>query len=528
VSTSSRPALLHALARDGTSPSEEDVERFYGGRVAEYAKLLMVVFAALYVMGIVVTAVFVPELFWVIHVHPSKLSNLGLVVLFFGIWQLARKSGSRELITASDALLPLSVTMTFWAVSLDMPPVSGMFFGPLLIGALVLMFRAALVPSHPRRTALVGAVASIPVVASVFVLALHDPSLMPPLTPPLVSVAAVVWCVALLGSTSMISRVIYGLHREIARAKRLGAYVLGVKIGEGGMGEVFLAEHALLKRPAAVKLLLPDRAGPENIARFEREVRLTAQLTHPNTVAVYDYGRSPDGTFYYAMEFLDGMSLDALVDRFGPQPPGRVIQILLQAVGALTEAHALGLIHRDIKPANILFCQRGGLPDVAKLVDFGLVKNISGEADLALTHGNTLTGTPLYISPEAIVDPGNVTHCADIYGLGGVAYYLLTAHPPFAGRNLMDICAQHLHSVPLPPSDRSGLPIPSSLDALVLRCLAKSPAERPDVARLHEELLQCAAASPPWTAAEARAWWKSWTEEAKASSRFGSQTSEAD
>lgn len=182
-----------------------------------------------------------------------------------------------------------------------------------------------------------------------------------------------------------------------------------------------------------MKLLLPERAGPESIARFEREVQLTARLAHPNTVAVYDYGRTPDGVFYYAMEYLDGLSLESLVQRHGPQPPGRVIHILAQAAGALAEAHALGLIHRDVKPANILFCDRGGVPDVVKLLDFGLVKNLDAAEATALTHANSIAGTPLYISPEAITDAGRVDHRADLYALGAVAYFLLTGSPPFPG-----------------------------------------------------------------------------------------------
>jgi hypothetical protein len=508
LTTSSRPALERALARDGTARSEEEVERFYAQRVAEYAKLLMVVFSVLYALGVIVVAAFIPHLFWSIHLHPIKLVNLGLVGVFFAIWRLVDKSASRRLVVTADAFLSVSLTTTVWLVSRGAPAASGVFLVPLLMAALVLMFRAALVPSHPVRTAIVGGMTVIPMVLSVYALAAHDPFLTPPLTPAITAAGAVVWSVALVVSTSLISRAIYGLHREIARVKRLGAYVLGDKLGEGGMGAVFRAEHALLKRPAAVKLLLPERAGPESIVRFEREVQLTAQLTHPNTVAVYDYGRAPDGTFYYAMELLDGLSLEALVARHGPQPPGRVIQILLQAASALSEAHALGLIHRDIKPANILFCQRGGLPDVVKLVDFGLVKDMSGGAEVALTRGDTLTGTPLYMSPEAILDPASIDPRADIYGLGGVAYHLLTGVPPYSGRSLMEICAQHLHGALVPPSARSRAPIPGCLEALVLRCLAKTASERPDATLLHEELLQCAAAAPPWTVAEARAWWR--------------------
>jgi len=236
-------------------------------------------------------------------------------------------------------------------------------------------------------------------------------------------------------------------------------------------------------------------------------VKLTARLTHPNTVAIYDYGQTRDGLFYYAMEYLDGLSLEELVKRFGPQPPGRVIHILLQAAGALAEAHALGLIHRDIKPANVLFCERGGIPDTVKLVDFGLVKSLEPEGGPALTHANAITGTPLYLAPEAITDPSGVDHRADFYGLGGVAYYLLTGRPPFEGQSVLEICGHHLHTPPTPPSALLSTPVPPDLEALVLKCLEKQPATRPGRSEeLADALAECSKQSP-WNVAEARAFW---------------------
>jgi serine/threonine-protein kinase len=264
----------------------------------------------------------------------------------------------------------------------------------------------------------------------------------------------------------------------------------------------------LLRRPTAIKVLSPERAGRDSIARFEREVTLTARLTHPNTVAVYDYGRTRDGLFYYAMEYLDGLSLEELVKRFGPQPPGRVIHILIQAAGALAEAHELGLIHRDIKPANVLFCERGGIPDTVKLVDFGLVKNLEAGGNTALTNTNAITGTPLYLAPETITDPSTLDRRADLYGLGGVAYYLLTGHPPFEGKSILEICGHHLHTPPTRPSDVVRSHIPSDLEAIVLRCLAKKPEDRPNGARELLEALAGCARNTPWDAEAARAFWK--------------------
>jgi serine/threonine-protein kinase len=426
----------------------------------------------------------------------------------FTVWRLARRADAPAwLVMTSDLVLPVGVSATVGLVAITSAPWHGLYLVPLLISALVLVLRAALVPSPPRRTVLVGVLSSLAVIAAARALSARDPTLPEPLTSTLVAVGVAAWCVALTGSTAVVSHVIYGLQHEIRNVRRLGQYVLGELIGEGGMGTVYRAEHAMLRRPTAVKMLSPERAGGESIARFEREVKLTARLTHPNTVAIYDYGRTRDGHFYYAMEYLDGLSLEELVKRFGPQPPGRVVHILLQAAGALAEAHALGLIHRDIKPANVLFCERGGIPDTVKLVDFGLVKNLEPEGGPALTHANSITGTPLYLAPEAITDPSGVDQRADFYGLGGVAYYLLTGRPPFEGKSVLEICGHHLHTPPTPPSDIMTSPVPRDLETLVLRCLEKQPAARPGGSEeLSDALVACSKHSP-WNVAEARAFW---------------------
>ncbi len=201
----------------------------------------------------------------------------------------------------------------------------------------------------------------------------------------------------------VISKVVYGLHQQVHEARKLGQYTLERKLGEGGMGVVYKASHALMRRPTAIKLLPPEKAGETSLVRFEREVQLTARLTHTNTVTIFDYGRTPDGIFYYAMELLEGADLDAVVDLAGPLPPGRVLKVLIEVAGALEEAHGIGLVHRDIKPGNIILCSHGGRHDVAKLVDFGLVKDVSDhKEDVGLTKESTVTGTPLYMPPEAL------------------------------------------------------------------------------------------------------------------------------
>ncbi len=239
-------------------------------------------------------------------------------------------------------------------------------------------------------------------------------------------------------------------------------------------------------------------------------MRLTSRLTHLNTVAIYDYGRTADRVFYYAMEFLDGMNLEELVGATGPLAPARVVHILRQVSGALAEAHGVGLIHRDVKPANIILCERGGVPDIAKVVDFGLAREVvreEGETALTASNVNTLLGTPLYLSPEAIADPESVDGRSDLYALGAVGYFLLTGKTLFEAKSIMELCGHHLHSRPIPPSVRGGRDIPRDLEELVLRCVEKDPAARPvSAAAFRASLLDLR--DVEWSEADAR---KSWT-----------------
>jgi serine/threonine protein kinase len=233
---------------------------------------------------------------------------------------------------------------------------------------------------------------------------------------------------------------------------------------------------------------------------------MTSQLEHPNTIAIYDYGRTPEGVFYYAMEYLAGINLEDLVLHHGPLPEGRVIYLLQQVCGSLAEAHGIGLIHRDVKPANIVISHRGGLPDFVKVLDFGLVKAVGG--DVQLTSKDVVVGTPLYVAPEAIEHPEKLDLRADIYAVGAVGYYLLTGSPVFAGRNTLEICRKHLKDQPQRPSERLARPVSADLEAVILRCLAKAPSERPTTAALlAQELSRCTAAAG-WTRADAEKWWK--------------------
>jgi serine/threonine-protein kinase len=298
------------------------------------------------------------------------------------------------------------------------------------------------------------------------------------------------------------------LRREAFEAKQLGQYRLLQPLGKGGMGEVYLAEHCMLKRPCAVKLIRPEQAGnPKLLARFEREVQMTARLSHWNTVEIYDYGRTEDGTFFYVMEYLPGLSLEELIERHGPLPAARVVYVLRQTCQALREAHAVGLIHRDIKPGNVFVAQRGGLYDVAKLLDFGLVKPVAELPSARLTQEGAISGTPLFMSPEQAQGLGDLDARSDIYSLGAVAYALLSGRPPFGGKNPLEVIIAHARDEVVPPSQLQP-DVPADLEGIILRCLAKRPEDRfQDADSLDQALSECAAADQ-WTQAQAAHWWQ--------------------
>ncbi len=304
------------------------------------------------------------------------------------------------------------------------------------------------------------------------------------------------------------SHTINTLRLQVHEARLLNQYKLGKRLGRGGMGEVYLAEHQLLKRPCAIKLIRPDLVGnPRVFARFEREVRATANLSHPNTIEIFDYGRNHDGSFYYVMEYLPGLSLADLVERHGPLAPGRVVYLLRQACDALSEAHGLGLIHRDIKPANLMASHRGGRYDVVKLLDFGLVKTVSEDAAPHLSREGTVVGSPLYMAPEQIIRDRPPDQRTDIYSLGAVAYFLLTGRPPFPLDDSMAVMIAHTRDAVIPPRQVRES-IPRDLEQVVLRCLAKRPADRyATAAELGRALAACDSASE-WSALEAEAWWR--------------------
>lgn len=384
---------------------------------------------------------------------------------------------------------------------------------PMQMGILswfaIILLYGMFIPNTWRRAALMIVPPALAPLAVISVLCFQSPSVAAAANAAQIKEAAILF---LIGTTASIygTHTINSLRTEAFKARQFGQYRLKQLLGKGGMGEVYLAEHQLLKRPCAIKLIRPGQgADPTSIARFEREVRATAQLSHWNTVNVYDYGRTDDGTFYYVMEYLQGLSLEELVKAYGPMLPERVIYFLLQICRALMEAHDSGLIHRDIKPANIFASKQGGMYDVAKLLDFGLVKYVAQspeEESPQLTQVGSFSGSPLYMSPEQATSETDPDARSDIYSLGAVAYFLLTGQPPFKGTNPIRVMIAHARDEVVLPS-RLASNIPQDLENVVLRCLAKDPAKRfANVDELYQELAKCHCAVP-WTEERAAKWW---------------------
>lgn len=309
--------------------------------------------------------------------------------------------------------------------------------------------------------------------------------------------------VAIFVFTVIVARLQREAQKAEIEARQLGQYRLEEKLGAGAMGVVYKGHHAMLRRPTAIKILNIERANEASIQRFEREVQITCKLNSPHTIAIYDYGRTPEGTFYYAMEYLDGIDLQSLIERDGPQPEGRVVSILRQICESLAEAHSMGLIHRDVKPANIMLNFRGGRPDFIKVLDFGLVKAVQDDSTAA---GHGLSGTPLYMSPEAIQSPDQVDTRSDLYAVGAVGFFLLTGQPVFNADTLVALCQMHTHRIPDTPSQRLGRALNAGVEHAILTCLEKDRGKRPQTARDLSDLLE--RAGTQWSLIEAEAWWR--------------------
>jgi eukaryotic-like serine/threonine-protein kinase len=436
----------------------------------------------------------------------GRISHATATAVAFGLWRLCARPRrfSEPVLLGVDVVATLGLCVCYAVMARTLLAPWGVYLGLLAI-AYTTIGRAVTVPSAPPRTFVIAALGFSVHLVSVL---LGEP---PPYVPAELGmhvrtmVDTLLWCAAGTALATVGSKVIYGLQEKASEARQLGQYTLEAKIGEGGMGEIYRARHAMLRRPTAIKVMTGD-GSEAALRRFEKEVQLTARLTHPNTISIYDYGRTPDGRFYYAMELLDGMTIEELVASAGPQPAARVIHILLQVCGALREAHGVGLIHRDIKPANVYLCARGGARDVVKVLDFGLVREFRSDGSVTGSNLDILVGTPLYLSPEAILTPAQLDSRADLYALGALAYVLLTGAPPFAGRTLVELCGHHLHSVPERPSAR-GVVVSEDLEQVVLACLAKDPADRPQTAQELSERLRGCRDAGSWGEGEAERWW---------------------
>lgn len=452
-------------------------------------------------------------------IHPSLRWHAAAGAILLGVWFLTRRgepSVRRLYWIEGIGLVAASAAYTIMMVYIPIQSDPGLI-AVLAIGN-GLFARALFVPSTARHTAVLALGISVPMLATVFYIFWNadpqpflDTGWEESATTPLslgsyFAALTGMWWAATTAVCVTASHVIYGLRKEVDQVRKLGQYTLEAKLGEGGMGVVYRASHAMLRRPCAVKLLREEHSTQVAVARFEREVQLTAGLTHPNTVTVFDYGRTPEGLFYYAMEYLEGATLARAVEVDGEQPPERVVAILIQVASALKEAHAVGLIHRDIKPSNIILTRQGGDPDVAKVLDFGVVKNLRAAPDQDNTDVGELRGTPLYMAPESIMDPDWIDGRVDLYALGAVGYFLLTGQHVFTGSTLAEVCGKQILAEPVPPRMRAIQEIPPDLEHVILQCLEKSPEKRPkNPAALIEALRGVDV--PPWTSAQAETWW---------------------
>ena len=485
--------------------SSDEWRAFLQRRVAGFGRTL-----AAFVLGFYVfansAAMLHPLATWHDWIAPLNVLVLAAGIICAAVW-VACKVGQRSTteLETIDTIATIATGSCIGLTAIYAPAVQRPELSAIMGVIIFLILRAIVIPSEGGRTATLSSLTVLPAIYAAY--ECHARELPAPYTLPLPLYPALtaVWAGLGVVAAALASRTIFGLRKTASEAQKLGQYTLGAKIGEGGMGAVYRASHAMMKRDVAIKLLPADRAGKDGLVRFEREVQLTSRLNSPNTIAIYDYGRTPDGVFYYVMEYIDGFSLEDLVLRFGPLPPGRVIHLAKQICAALAEAHSIGLIHRDIKPANVALCERAGVFDVVKVLDFGLVKELG--TDSASTTTASLTGTPLYLSPESITAPDTVDGRSDLYAVGGVAYWLLTGTHVFAGTTVVEVCSHHLHTKPESPSARLGETVPADLEAVILKCLEKDPAKRYADADALAHALDACESIDEWSADLASAWW---------------------
>jgi eukaryotic-like serine/threonine-protein kinase len=504
MSETTRPSTSRSPRRYRSTPSDPVAARaFFQTRVRNYIGYALVIWA----MAFLSDRAYAAWRFGSVTAAPNQLylwAHYVVIALNGTLYGLirARVWGPRAL-RAMELVATLAQALCSATLLAQLPLSTRPEFLSLFAATLFLILRAGLVPGSVSLALVVGTLAIAPsIVVARLLYSQPSVALEGGLDLTNATFFSIEWGAMALAATTAIHAVIYGLEE---RVHELGQYTLLHPIGEGGMGVVYRARHALLRRPTAVKLLPLEKTSPAGVARFEREVQLTSELAHPNIVSVYDFGKSSDGSFYYAMEYLEGVDLQRLVEAHGAQSEARVVHLLRQAADALAEAHQIGLVHRDIKPANLFLSNPPRRPDHLTVLDFGLATQFSG--DPSQSAAGEIRGTPLYMAPETIRDATRADERSDVYALGAVAYFLLTGTPPFSRKTVVEVCAAHLHAEPEPPSARLGTTISAELEGLVLACLAKTAEQRP---RTAAELLERlgAVAVPRWSADEARSWWK--------------------
>jgi len=447
-----------------------------------------------------------------IQLSPTDTIAAASAIVSVALFLYTRKTNRDPKFILNLGLVYLVLTSIALALVMHWEPVSeGTPVMPTITwtGAVVLMF-AAIVPNAPWKTLVAGLLAASMNPLSMLVarargtwnfgpainvIVMHYPDFL------------------LVGVAVVISRVVTKLGQQVGKEREMGSYRLLTMLGKGGMGEVWRARHRMLARDAAIKLIQPEmlsgKSGSNALViqrRFEQEAKTTALLRSPHTVELYDFGITDDGIFYYVMELLDGIDLETLVKRFGPQPAARVVSILCQVCRSLADAHRHGMIHRDIKPSNILLCRLGGEYDFAKVLDFGLVKILDG-SEVELTVEGATTGTPAYMAPE--VSLGNpIDARTDLYALGCVAYWLTTGRLVFEEKGATATMLAHVRKAPTPPSERSELPVPEWLDRIIMMCLAKDPKARPASAEILAQMLEGGNDAASWNAKNAENWWR--------------------
>lgn len=521
---SDQPTVLAAARRLPETPRRTQLSGFPPDLLAQSARRLRtgaLLYAFVFFMSNPLPAILFPDereryLASVLHWAPSIVSITAAVAI-------AGLTTSRRISVATILMLGLvfEVIGSFgiaaaqyldfsrWAAR---PPWAGLSWVAIWMLGFTVM-----VPTPPRWAliASIGSASSVPIVIG-YVMATEPAA---PSFEPLrffFRIGLPYLLVVLVGYVS--ARLIYHLSSELTRAKELGSYRLIERLGSGGMGEVWRAQHRLLARPAAIKLMRPEVLGgstpgrqSELLARFEREAQATSLLRSPHTIELYDFGVADDGSFYYVMELLDGFDLESLVTKFGPLPVERAIHLLTQICHSLGEAHADGLIHRDIKPPNVYVCRYGRDVDFVKVLDFGLVKSQDHESARTLTDVSAdhavIRGTPAFMSPEQALANRPLDSRSDIYAIGCLAYWMITAELVFTGRTAMETLVQHTQTPPTPPSRRTELPIPEALDRLVLDCLEKNPDDRPPTADAVAARLKAVPTATVWTPERARLWW---------------------